>query len=100
MSKDGKLMEMVNDLALTSSIIIIIIGCIMGLWLWCIYDMAKSDFEESNNKVVWCLLLCVLAPIGTALYLILGRSQKKFDNIYRNMISNSIDEKQREPKPY
>lgn len=45
-------------------------------WIYSLVDVIRSDFTNPRKKTMWLLLLIFLAPIGTILYLIIGRSQK------------------------
>jgi ABC-type multidrug transport system permease subunit len=46
------------------------------LWIYSLVDVIRSDFTNPRKKTMWLLLLIFLAPLGTILYLIMGRSQK------------------------
>jgi hypothetical protein len=59
-----------------------IVGGIVGigflvLWLYCIYDVITTDDAIIRHlpKVVWLLIVIVLADIGSILWLGLGRPQ-------------------------
>ena len=45
-------------------------------WIYSLVDVIRSDFTISRKKTMWLLLLVFFAPVGTILYLIIGRSQK------------------------
>jgi hypothetical protein len=57
-----------------------IVGGIIGigfliLWLYCIYDVITTDDAVIRHlpKIVWLLIVIVLADIGSILWLALGR---------------------------
>ncbi len=46
---------------------------ILGLfvfWVWTIVDVAKRDFTNSNERLVWLLFIILLAPIPSLVYYI------------------------------
>jgi hypothetical protein len=46
-------------------------------WLIALVDCLKSDFQESNQKVIWIVVLLLVPFLGWILYFIIGRGQKK-----------------------
>ena len=40
-------------------------------------DILKSNFREGVNKIVWILVVLLLPVLGSILYFIIGRSQKR-----------------------
>jgi hypothetical protein len=56
----------------------ILIGglALLGLWVYCIADIARSRFQNENNKLLY-ILVVVLAPvIGILLYLAMWQKEK------------------------
>lgn len=48
----------------------------IGLWIYCIADIARSRFHNENNKLIY-ILVTVLAPvIGVILYLAIWKKEK------------------------
>lgn len=45
-------------------------------WLWGLIDIVRSDFKDSINKIIWLLLAFFAGPLGTMLYLLIGRKQR------------------------
>jgi hypothetical protein len=39
-------------------------------------DVLRSNFEGQNTKVIWVVVLLVIAPLGTVLYQLIGKKQK------------------------
>ncbi|SCY31304.1 Phospholipase_D-nuclease N-terminal [Nonlabens sp. Hel1_33_55] len=49
---------------------------LMGLWVYCIIDIARSTFRKDDNKLIY-ILVVVLAPvIGILLYLAIWQKEK------------------------
>ena len=61
-------------------------------WIIAIIDVIRSDFEKKDNKIIWILLLLLLAPLGTILYIFIGKNQKmkyiKIDEVKDNKIDS------------
>jgi hypothetical protein len=47
-----------------------------GLWIWAIVDIIKSEFEGSNDKVLFLLLVLLFPFVGTVIYFIIGRPKR------------------------
>jgi hypothetical protein len=45
------------------------------LWIYCLVDLYKSNFEGSE-KLIWSLLVIFLPMIGSILYLLIGTKKK------------------------
>ena len=46
---------------------------VLGLfifWVWTIVDVAKRDFTNSNERLLWLLLIILLSPIPSLIYYI------------------------------
>lgn len=57
-------------------ILILLPGLIaLGLQLWAIIDIAKSNFK-GNNKIIWLLLAIFVPCLGPILYIFIGRKQR------------------------
>jgi uncharacterized membrane protein YczE len=56
-------------------ILAIVLGSI-GLFIYVLVDIIKSEFTNNINKIIWLLLVIFLAPLGIVLYLLIGRKQK------------------------
>ncbi|WP_374362131.1 PLDc N-terminal domain-containing protein [Cloacibacterium sp.] len=46
------------------------------LWIIALVDILKSNFKDSNNKILWVLVVILLPIIGSILYFIIGKNQK------------------------
>lgn len=46
------------------------------LWIIALVDILKSNFKDSNNKILWVLIVILLPIIGSILYFIIGKNQK------------------------
>lgn len=49
----------------------------LAFWVTCLIDILKSDFAEINLKLIWILIVIFLPILGSILYFIIGRKQKK-----------------------
>lgn len=67
--------------------ILIIYTIFFLIWLYAFFSVIINKFEESNNKIVWVLLL-IFMPIAAVLYPFIGRKQIQKD---KNNIENSSD---------
>ncbi|MBC5775990.1 PLDc_N domain-containing protein [Pontibacter sp. KCTC 32443] len=57
-------------------LILLILGIPVGLWLWAIIDLNRSNFADSVTKVIWLIVVAFIPILGTILYLLIGRRQK------------------------
>lgn len=46
------------------------------LWIIALVDILKSNFKDSNNKILWVLVVILLPVIGSILYFIIEKNQK------------------------
>jgi hypothetical protein len=53
---------------------------VFALMLYCLIDIIRSDFKDSATKLLWALLVILFSPLGSLLYLLLGRKQKKLNS--------------------
>jgi hypothetical protein len=54
---------------------LVIIGILLGIYIFVLVDILKSEFR-GYNKIIWILLVLFLPALGTILYLLIGRKQK------------------------
>lgn len=47
------------------------------LWLWALIDLIKREFKNSNDKILWLILVLLIPWIGPIAYLIAGRKGTK-----------------------
>jgi hypothetical protein len=45
-------------------------------WLWALIDCATGDFTNSNDKLVWIIVIVAVPFIGWILYFAIGRKKK------------------------
>ena len=45
-------------------------------WIIALIDILKSDFRDTNGKIIWALVVIFLPVIGSILYFLIGNSQK------------------------
>ncbi len=48
----------------------------VGLWIWALVDILRSNFRDPNGKLIWCLVVILLPLLGALLYLAIGKDQK------------------------
>jgi len=46
-----------------------------ALFLWALIDCIRRDFQNPNDKILWIVLILVIAWLGPILYLIIGRKK-------------------------
>ena len=46
------------------------------LWLYALVDVIRNDFRHFATKMVWIINLCIIPPLGTILYFLIGRHQR------------------------
>ncbi|MBD3265569.1 hypothetical protein GF373_02775 [bacterium] len=51
-----------------------IVGTI--LWIWMIIDCAMNEPSESNEKIIWIIIIVFTHWIGALIYLIIRRPQR------------------------
>lgn len=54
---------------------VIVLGSI-GLFIYVLIDILKSEFTNSVNKIIWLILVLFTGPLGIVLYFFIGRKQK------------------------
>ena len=47
------------------------------IWLYALADATINTFRTFTMKVIWILALCCFPPVGTLLYYLIGRSQRR-----------------------
>lgn len=58
-------------------ILILIISSSFLLVLACLIDIVRSEFKDNITKLLWVIIVLVAPLIGSLLYLLLGRKQKR-----------------------
>jgi hypothetical protein len=46
-------------------------------WIKSLIDVINSNFQKENDKQMWLLLLILTGPLGTVLYLTVGKKNKE-----------------------
>jgi len=57
-------------------IVVLIMGLPLLLMILALINIVRSDFKDSNNKLIWALAVIFLPLIGSLLYFLFGRNQK------------------------
>ena len=47
------------------------------IWLYALADATINTFKTFGIKIIWILALCFFPPVGTLLYYLIGRSQRR-----------------------
>jgi hypothetical protein len=47
------------------------------IWLYALADATINTFRTFTTKIIWILVLCCFPPVGTLLYYLIGRSQRR-----------------------
>ncbi len=47
------------------------------LWFYAVADVARNEFKDLAIKIIWLIILCLFPPLGTILYFLIGRSQRR-----------------------
>jgi len=64
------------NIGLQELILLIIISGLIALPVFALIDIVRSDFKESNTKIMWVLIVLLLPLLGSIMYFTIGRSQK------------------------
>jgi hypothetical protein len=46
------------------------------LFFWSLFDLMRSEFRQTHNKILWFVLIILLPLIGTIFYLLISPEQK------------------------
>lgn len=58
-------------------IFFLLLSLIYGiLWIYCLIDILRSDFKDSNMKLIWIVVILFAQVVGPIAYLIMGNSTK------------------------
>ena len=49
---------------------------VLGIWIWALIDILRSEFKDTAIKIAWVLMVIFLPLIGVLLYVVVGRSTK------------------------
>ena len=47
------------------------------IWLYALADATINNFKTFGIKIIWILALCFFPPVGTVLYYLIGRNQRR-----------------------
>ncbi|WP_374045033.1 PLD nuclease N-terminal domain-containing protein [Geobacter sp. AOG2] len=47
------------------------------IWLYALADATINTFKTFSIKIIWILSLCFFPPVGTLLYYLIGRNQRR-----------------------
>ena len=67
----------IGGLGSSEIMLILFFGLVpLGLWLWALIDLLRSNFKNSTEKLIWAVVIIFVPVLGALLYLLIGRSQK------------------------
>ena len=46
------------------------------LWIIALVEVLKSEFKNTNDKLIWVIVILLFPIIGALLYFIIGRNQR------------------------
>ena len=51
---------------------------LFGLFFWikCIVEIAKSEFKQKDQKIIWLLVTILMGFVGALIYYFAGRSSR------------------------
>jgi hypothetical protein len=56
-------------------IFLVLVFCAF-LFIWCLFDLMRSEFIHPHNKALWLVMLLVVPLLGVIFYLVLSPKQK------------------------
>lgn len=66
-----------NDMHAFQFLMVAFFGCLpLLLVLAALVDIIRSDFRDSNTKLIWVIIVIFVPVIGSILYFIMGSKQK------------------------
>lgn len=65
------------NLGMGEAIILLVVCSTFFLGLFCLIDIVRSEFKDNVTKLLWVIIVLIAPLIGSILYLLLGRNQKR-----------------------
>jgi ABC-type Mn2+/Zn2+ transport system permease subunit len=53
-----------------------VVGFIVFLFIWSLFDLMRSEFTHNHNKILWFIMLLFFPVLGMIFYLIISPAQK------------------------
>lgn len=69
---------------------------LIGIWGWSLFDCLKSEFEGSNQKLIWIILIVFVPFLGPLMYLGLskkGKVKRRFQPDFSRFSSDKFNKK-------
>lgn len=69
---------------------------LIGIWGWSLFDCLKSEFEGSNQKLIWIILIVFVPFLGPLMYLGLskkGKVKRRFQPDFNRFSSDKFNKK-------
>ncbi|MBN7814369.1 PLDc N-terminal domain-containing protein [Algoriphagus pacificus] len=48
----------------------------LAIYIYTIYDVVTSNFHNSNDRIIWLLIVVLLPFLGTILWFLIGRGKR------------------------
>ena len=45
----------------------------LAFWIWSLVDAINNPRLDSNNRLIWVLVIVLVGPLGSLIYLVAGR---------------------------
>lgn len=72
-----QLLEFLNLGGGAEVFLLLLIGSPFLLTIYCVFDLIRADFKESNTKLLFLILVLIAPLIGSNIYLFLKRNYIK-----------------------
>ncbi|UZD21662.1 PLD nuclease N-terminal domain-containing protein [Algoriphagus halophytocola] len=59
-----------------SLLMLFLVGLYFALWIYCLVDIVRSEFKDSNMKLIWIVIILFAQLIGPLIYLVIGKGTK------------------------
>jgi len=48
----------------------------LAIYIYTIYDVVVSNFQNSNDRMIWLLIVVLVPFLGTILWFLIGRGKR------------------------
>jgi phospholipase D-like protein len=57
--------------------VLLVFTVIIGLWIWMLIEAATKERSDSQDRLIWVLIILLGGPLGALIYLIVRRPKRK-----------------------